>query len=93
LLEDIENTPIVRQRNSVLDASRYIFVDANQMEDAAFPRLPVRAGPEDGIEVKFTSGIEADSILGTEKIAEMQAGMLRCAGHEHDWMRGPANAQ
>jgi hypothetical protein len=75
LCEDIENTPIVRQRSSILDASRYIFVDAKQREDAApFPRLPIPAGPGDCIEIKFTSSIEADSIFGTEKIAEMQAG-------------------
>jgi hypothetical protein len=81
LFDDIENTPIVRQRNSILDASRYIFVDTNQREDAApFPRLPVPAGPGDFIEVKFTSSIEADSILGTETIAEMQTGTsVRCA--------------
>jgi hypothetical protein len=75
LFDDIENTPIVRQRKSVVDASRYIFVDALQKEDAApFPRLPVPSGPGDCIEVKFTSSIEADSILGTATVAEMQAG-------------------
>jgi hypothetical protein len=75
LFDYIENTPIVRQRKSVVDASRYIFVNALQKEDAApFPRLPVPAGPGDCKEVKFTSSIEADSILGTATGAEMQAG-------------------
>jgi hypothetical protein len=74
LLYDIENKPIVRQRNSVVDASRYIFVDANQREDAApFPRISVPAGLGDCIVVQLTSSIEADSILETDTIAEMQA--------------------
>ena len=48
VFDDIENTPIVRHRKSVVDSSSYIFVDANQEEDAApFPKIPVPAGPGD----------------------------------------------
>ena len=75
VFDDIENTPIVRHRKSVVDSSSYIFVDANQEEDTApFPKIPVPAGPGDCIEVKFISSIEADSILGSEIGADMQAG-------------------
>ena len=75
VFDDIENTPIVRHRKSVVDSSSYIFVDANQEEDTApFPKLPVPAGPGDCIEVEFMSSIEADYILGSEIGADMQAG-------------------
>jgi hypothetical protein len=75
VFDDIENTPIVRHRESVVDTSSYIFVDANQQQDAApSSRIPVPAGPGDYIEVEFISSIEADSILGTETGADMQAG-------------------
>jgi hypothetical protein len=50
-------------------------VDANQEEDEApSPNIPVPAGPGDCIEVEFISSIEADSILGLEIGADMQAG-------------------
>jgi hypothetical protein len=75
LFDDIENTPIVRQRMIVVDASLYIFLSTIQRENAApFPILPVPAGPGDCIEVKSTSPIEPNSVLGTATGAEMQAG-------------------
>jgi hypothetical protein len=65
----------VRHRKSVVDSSSFIFVDANQEEDATpFPKLPVPAGPGGCIEVKLISSIAADYILGSEIGAGMQAG-------------------
>jgi hypothetical protein len=50
-------------------------VDANQeLEAAPSPKILVLADPGDCIEVKFISSIEADSILGLEIGADMQAG-------------------
>jgi hypothetical protein len=73
--DDIDNLPIVRHRKSVVDSSSFIFVDANQEEDATpFPKLPVPAGPGGCIEVKLISSIAADYILGSEIGAGMQAG-------------------
>jgi hypothetical protein len=58
-----------------VDASSYIFVDANQEEvEAPSPKIPVPAGPGDCIEVECISSIEADSILGLEIYADVQAG-------------------
>jgi hypothetical protein len=75
VFDDIENTPIVRHRKSLVDSYSCVFVDANQEEDEApSPQIPVPAGPGDCIEVKFISSIEAYSILGLEIGAEMQAG-------------------
>mgnify|MGYP003438799006 FL=1 len=75
VFDNIENTPIVRHRKSVVDASSYIFVDANQEGDEEpSPKIPVPAGPGDCIEVEFISSIEADSILGLEIYADVQAG-------------------
>ena len=75
VFDDIENTPIVRHRKSVVDSYSYISVDANREEETApFPNISVPAGPGDCIEVKFISSIEAYSILGSEIGADMQAG-------------------
>jgi hypothetical protein len=75
VFDNIENTPIVRHRKSVVDASSYIFVDANQEGDEEpSPKYPVPAGPGDCIEFEFISSIEADSILGLEIYADVQAG-------------------
>jgi hypothetical protein len=75
VFDDIENLPIVRHRNSAVDSSSYIFVDANQEEDAApSPKIPVPAGLGDCIEVKFIPSIEADYILGLKIGADMLAG-------------------
>jgi hypothetical protein len=50
VFDNIENTPIVRHRESVVDASSYIFVEANQEEDEApSPKIPVPIGPGDCI--------------------------------------------
>jgi hypothetical protein len=75
VFNDIENTAIVRHRKKVVDSSSYILVDANQEGDEApSPKLPVPAVPGDCIEVDFISSIDADSILGLEIGADMQAG-------------------
>jgi hypothetical protein len=75
VFHNIENTPIVRHRKSVVDAYSYIFVDANQEGDEApSPNIPVPAGPGECIEVEFISSIEADSILGSKIYADVQAG-------------------
>jgi hypothetical protein len=76
LFNDIENTPTVRHRKSVVGASSYIlFADANREGDEApSPKIPVPAGPVDCIEVNFITSIEADSILGLGIYADVQAG-------------------
>jgi hypothetical protein len=75
VFDDIENTAFVRHGKSVVDAYGYIFMDANQEEDAAqFSKLPVPAGPGCRIEIKVVSSIEAYSILGTETGVDMQSG-------------------
>jgi hypothetical protein len=74
VFDNIENKPIVRHRKSVVNASSYIFVKANQEGDEARSAdISVPAGPGDCIEVEFISSIEADSILGLEIYADVQA--------------------
>jgi hypothetical protein len=74
-LDNIKNTPIARHRKSVVDASSYIFVDANQEGDEAPSlKVPVPAGTGDCIEVEVISSIGAKSILGLEIYAGVHAG-------------------
>jgi hypothetical protein len=75
LFDDIDNTPMVRHRNSDAYSSSYINVDANEKEDAApFRKLPVPAGPGGCIEVKFIPSAEVYCALGSEIGANVQAG-------------------
>jgi hypothetical protein len=67
IFEDIENVPIVRQRQSTIDASHHIFVDA--APDAEQPqrrRLPVIGEAGESIRVSFNSCPAADQILGSD---------------------------
>jgi hypothetical protein len=74
VFDNKENKPIVRHKKSVVNASSYIFVEANQEGDEARSAdISVPAGPGDCIEVEFISSIEADSILGLEIYADVQA--------------------
>jgi hypothetical protein len=58
-----------------VDASSYIFVDANQEGDEApSTNISVPADPGECIEAAFIFSIEADSILGLGIYAVVQAG-------------------
>jgi hypothetical protein len=66
VFEDIENVPIVCQRQSTIDASRYIFVDAApNAEHTQRHRIPVIADVGDSIQVMYTSCPAADQIIDT----------------------------